>query len=570
MKYRIERKAHGKVVVADVWKRGAALLADTLLNKGTAFSIEERTLFELDGMLPHQPTDRKRQAERAYEMISAARDNPLDEYARMVSLQDRNETLFYQVLSEHVEELLPIVYTPTVGSAAVRFSHVFRRGRGLWITPAHRGRISEILGHARNEEVRLIVVTDNERILGLGDQGAGGMVIPIGKLSLYTLGAGIHPALTLPISLDVGTDNQTLLDDELYVGWRQPRLRGEEYDSLVAEFVDAVRHRFPDALLQWEDFKKANAFRLLDRYRNVLPSFNDDIQGTAAVVAAGVASSGRATKTPIEKQRFLLVGSGAAGVGIARHLGHELAEAGLSPEEVTRAIALTDTAGLVVANRPNLDEHKLPFAWPADMAAETGLEGPAAGDLVQIVERLEPTVIIGTTGEQGVFDEKLVRAMARHVERPFVMALSNPTSKTEAVPEDVINWSDGRALIVTGSPFEPVEHKGRTIRVPQCNNVYIFPAVGLGAIVAQATEVTDSMFAAAANTLAHLLSEDQLAAGMLYPPLSDLRNITRKVAAAVVAAARDAGVGRALDDAAIEAELDREIWDLDYPTLLPI
>jgi malic enzyme len=570
VKYRIERKDHGKVVVADVWKRGAAVLSDPLLNKGTAFSLEERSLFELEGMLPYETADRAHQIQRAYETVTASRDCPLDEYCGLVALQDRNETLYYQVLAEHVEEMLPIVYTPTVGEAAVRFSHVFRRGRGLWITPAHRGRISEVLSHVRNEEIRLIVVTDNERILGLGDQGAGGMVIPIGKRSLYALGAVIHPALTLPISLDVGTDNRTLLDDELYVGWRQPRLRGEEYDSLIDEFVDAVRHRFPDALLQWEDFKKANAFRLLDRYRNVLPSFNDDIQGTAAVVAAGVASACRATDTPIAEQRFLLVGSGAAGVGIARHLRHELSDAGLSPPEITRAIALTDTTGLVVADRPGLDPHKLPFAWPAELAAETGLDGPAATDLTSVVELIRPTVLIGTTGEPGVFDEKIVRAMARHVERPFVMALSNPTSKTEAVPEDVLAWTGGRALMVTGSPFDPVEYGGRSIPIPQCNNVYIFPAVGLGAIVSRAREVTDSMFSAAANALADQVDETQLAAGVLYPPLADLRQITRRVAAAVAAAAGEAGVGRRMDAAEIDAELDREIWDLEYPTLIPI
>jgi malic enzyme len=570
VKYRIERKGRGKVIVADVWKRGAALLSDSLLNKGTAFSIEERTLFEIEGLLPHQPTDRAKQVQRAYENVNAMSDHPLEQYTRMVSLQDRNETLFYQVLSEHVEELLPIVYTPTVGAAAVRFSHVFRRGRGLWITPAHRGRIFDVLGHARNDEVRLIVVTDNERILGLGDQGAGGMVIPIGKLALYTLGAGIHPALTLPISLDVGTDNQRLLDDELYVGWRQPRLRGEEYDSLIAEFVDAVSRRFPEAVLQWEDFKKGNAFRLLDRYRTSLSSFNDDIQGTAAVVAAGIAAAGRATGTPLTEQRLMLVGSGAAGVGIARHMRHALSVAGLSEDEVTRAVVLMDTAGLVVADRPGLDDHKVPMAWPAELVQEIGLHGDAAVDLAKAVDRFKPTVLIGTTGQPGIFGQEVVQAMAQHVERPFVMALSNPTTKTEANPADVIAWTEGRALVATGSPFDPVEYDGRRIPIPQCNNVYIFPGVGLGAIVAQAREVTDSMFAAAADELASQVDDEAIAEGRLYPPIGELRSITRRIAGAVVAAARDAGVGRPLDDAAIDDELDQEIWNLDYPTLLPI
>jgi len=307
MKYQIDRDQNGKWLIKEVWKRGSAILSDPLLNKGTAFTAEEREILELDGLLPYQITDRSRQVERAFQHILEKGDKPLEKYIGMVSLQDRNETLFYQVLSENIAELIPIVYTPTVGSAALRFSRVFRRGRGMWITPDHKGRIYEVLGHARCDDVRLIVVTDNERILGLGDQGAGGMVIPVGKLALYTLGAGIYPAFTLPVSLDVGTDNKELLEDELYVGWRHPRIRGKEYDELVDEFVDAVKRRWPKALLQWEDFKKVNAFNLLDRYRGSLPSFNDDIQGTGAVVAAGLLAACRVTGVKLEDQRVLFV-----------------------------------------------------------------------------------------------------------------------------------------------------------------------------------------------------------------------------------------------------------------------
>jgi malic enzyme len=570
MKYRIERSPDGEWIAADVWKRGSAVITDSLLNKGTAFSPEERMLFELEGMIPYRVTDREHQRQRAYETITEKGNHPLDMYVSMAALQDRNETLYYQVLGDHVEELLPIVYTPTVGEAAVKYSHLFRRGRGLWITPAHKGRMFDVLAHARNEEVRLIVVTDNERILGLGDQGAGGMVIPIGKLALYTLGAGIHPAYTLPISLDVGTDNQRLLDDELYVGWRHPRLRGDEYYEIVDEFVDAVRRRFPEALLQWEDFKKANAFTLLDRYRDVLPSFNDDIQGTAAVVVAGVLAYGRATGTKLADQRIVLVGSGAAGVGVARQIHHILETAGVSGDELYRRIALMDTQGLVVKDREGLEAYKHQLAWPSDLAAEAGLTGRTAADLPAIIEALQPTVLIGTTGQPGLFDEAVIKAAAHHVDRPLVMALSNPTSKTEAIPAEVFASTGGRAFMATGSPFPPVDYEGRSIPVPQCNNVYVFPGVGLGAIVSKATRVTDAMFAAAADELAAQASDADLAEGKLYPPLADLRTITRRLAHVVARAAVDSGVAAPMSDNEISDALDHEIWDFSYPTLRPI
>jgi len=566
MKYRIERTEGGEWVALDVWKRGHALLTDPLLNKGTAFTTGERALFELDGMLPNQVTDHSRQVKRAYDHIHLEADTPIGKYVAMAALQERNETLFYQVLAEHVEELIPIVYTPTVGTAAVTFSHLFRRARGMWITPDHRGHIFEILGHARSDDVALIVVTDNERILGLGDQGAGGMVIPVGKLSLYTLAAGIHPAYTLPISLDVGTDNPDLLADELYVGWHHPRLRGPEYDALVDEFVDALRRRWPEALLQWEDFKKANALALLDRYRDVLPSFNDDIQGTAAVVTAGLLAACRATGSKLTEQRVVLAGAGAAGVGIARQLHHTLEAEGITKDDRFRAVTLLDTRGIVVDDRPDIDEYKRSVARPAALG-DADLRG---APLETIVDRLRPTVLIGTTGQRGAFTEQTIRAMAAHTERPLVMALSNPTSKTEALPADIAAWSDGRALIATGSPFDPVQYGDRTIPVSQSNNVYVFPGVGLGAIVSRARIVTDAMFTAAAKALASQVSEANLARGMLYPPIAELRAITRHIAGHVARAASDEGVGPSMTDAEIETELDRAIWDLEYPTLRPI
>jgi malic enzyme len=433
----------------------------------------------------------------------------------------------------------------------------------VWITPAHKGRIYEVLGNTDREDVRLIVVTDNERILGLGDQGAGGMVIPIGKLALYTLGAGIHPAHTLPVSLDVGTDNEGLLADDLYVGWPHPRLRGPEYDALVDEFVEAVRRRWPRALLQWEDFKKANAFRLLDRYRGRLASFNDDIQGTGAVAVAGVLAACRATKTKLTDQRALLVGAGAAGVGIARHLRHTMAVAGGEPSNV----ALWDTRGLVIDDRQDLDDFKAEMAWSASSPALPSREG--RNDLARFVAEYRPTAIIGTTGQQGLFDEQLMTTMAGSVERPLVMAMSNPTSNCEAIPSDIVDWTDGRALIATGSPFGPVDHAGTSIPISQCNNVYVFPGVGLGAIVSGATAVTDTMFAAAADTLAALTTDDDLEAGKLYPPVGELRSVSRRIAVAVAAAAGDGGVGRPLSDSDLAEELDRIVWDLEYPELRP-
>lgn len=568
MKYRVERGADGKWIMADVHKRGHALLTDPLLNKGTAFSETEREIFELDGVLPHEITDRERQVRRGYEHIQDRGDNPLEKYVSMMSLMDRNETLFYQVLAEHVEELLPIVYTPTVGHAAVKYSHLFRRGRGLWITPDHRGRIFDVLGHARNEEVKLIVVTDNERILGLGDQGVGGMVIPIGKLALYTLGAGIHPAYTLPISLDVGTDNEDLLSDDMYVGWRHPRLRGDQYYELVDEFIEAVRRRWPTALLQWEDFKKANAFTLLDRYRSTLPSFNDDIQGTAAVVVAGILAYCRATGADITDQRVVLMGAGAAGVGIARHLHHEMEAAGVKGDDLWRAITLIDSRGLVSKARDDLEPPKVSLAWPAELAVSEGLQ--VGGGTEDVIDRVRPTILIGTTGQPGAFTEAIIRKVAAVAERPLIMALSNPTSKTEAHPCDIALWTEGRALMATGSPFAPVEFEGEVLGVSQCNNVYVFPGVGLGAIVSRASEVTDPMFAAAARALARMVSDEDLRRGLLYPPVAELRAISRKIATDVITEASGSGVGARIEGDDIDAALDRAIWDLNYPELRPV
>jgi malate dehydrogenase (oxaloacetate-decarboxylating) len=549
--------------------RGVALLRHPLYTKSTAFTPEERSALGLEGLLPQAVSTMEQQERRVYANI-ARKTDALEKYIGLAALQDRNEHLFYRVLVDHIEEFMPIVYTPTVGRACQEFSHIFRRARGLWITPAHRGRIDDVLGNAPFEDVRLIVVTDNERILGLGDQGAGGMGIPIGKLALYTAAAGIPPWQTLPISLDVGTDNQALLEDDLYLGWRFPRLRGSDYDSFVEEFVQAVRRRFPRALLQWEDFKKANAFRLLDRYRRTLPSFNDDIQGTAAVAAAGMVAGTRVTGIPVTEQRVVILGAGAAGIGIARLLRDTFRRHGLSGDALVAAVANLDSHGMLVSDGPIADEHKREFAWPPALAAKFGLVPGAGRDLERVVRALRPTMLIGTSGEPRTFTEAIVREMARHCERPVIFPMSNPTSKSEAVPSDLLAWTDGRALIATGSPFDPVDHGGKRHVIGQGNNVFVFPGIGLGVLVSEAFQVTDGMFAVAAATLAGEVHEDDLAAGSLFPPVHAIRRVTARIAEAVVREARDSGVGRPLDDGSIEPAVRAAMWDPAYVPLVPL
>ena len=417
--YRRKRGSDGRERV-EVRLRGPQLLNHPMYNRATAFTREERRELGLSGLLPDVVSTMEQQAQRAYGNIMRKSD-PLERYIGLAALQDRNEHLFYKVLGEHLEEFLPVVYTPTVGLACQQYSQIFRRSRGLWITPEHKGRMTEVLTNAPYEDVRLIVVTDNERILGLGDQGAGGMGIPIGKLSLYCAAAGIHPAQTLPVSLDVGTDNQQLLGDDLYIGWRHPRLRGEAYDAFVEEFVRAVKLRFPKALLQWEDFKQWNAFRLLERYRKELPSFNDDIQGTAAVAVAGMFAAARAAERPFVEERLVIAGAGAAGVGIARLFKSALARAGADAETLQSAVALLDSKGLVVDAQ---DEYRRDLAWPGELAAARGLH--AGSSLLDVVRALKPTVLLGVTGVQGLFGEEVVRAMAAKVARPAIFPLSNP------------------------------------------------------------------------------------------------------------------------------------------------
>jgi malic enzyme len=545
-----------------VHEHGRALIGQPLLNKGTAFTEAERDAFGLHGLLPPRVSTIEEQVALELEHVRRKTDD-LERYIGLAGLRDRNETLFYRVLVENLEEFMPIVYTPTVGRACQAFSHIFRRPRGAWITPGDMDRMDEILGSAADPGTRLIVVTDNERILGLGDQGAGGMGIPVGKLSLYSAAAGIYPALTLPVSLDVGTDRRELLEDPLYLGYRAPRLRGAAYDEFVEAFVDSVRRVFPRAILQWEDFKQHNALRILDRYRHRLPSFNDDVQGTSAVVLGGLLAA-RGGLEELRADRFLFLGAGAAGIGIARLLTHSLGTSCMA-DGGRPTIAMMDSKGLVHRDRPGVGDDQRPFAVDPSWFRAAGLTDADLASPLAIARVVQPSVLIGTTGTPGTFDEPLIREIAAHADRPVILPLSNPSDKTEAHPADLIAWTEGRALIATGSPFTVPD--GRVIG--QANNVFIFPGVGLGALVAEAREVTDEAFATAAEVLAASVSAERLAAGGIYPPISDLRAIARRIAIAVVRRLRDTGYGRQFRDEEIEPAVDQAMWTPNYEPYRP-
>jgi malate dehydrogenase (oxaloacetate-decarboxylating) len=546
--------------------RGHLLLERPLFNKGSAFTREERRALGLLGLLPPTEETLEEQAARAFEAYGA-KPTDLERHIYLRQLQDTNETLFYRLLLDHLAEMMPIVYTPTVGLACEQFSHIYRRPRGLFIAYAEQGDIDAILENAASPQVEVIVVTDGERILGLGDQGAGGMGIPIGKLSLYTACGGIHPATTLPILLDVGTNNEERLRDPLYLGWRHERISGPDYEQFVDAFVQAVKRKFPRVLLQWEDFAQTHAGPLLERYRDQLCTFNDDIQGTAAVTTGTLLAAVDRAGGRLRDQRVAILGAGSAGCGIAEQLVAAMMDEGLSEAEARSRFFLIDRPGLLHDGLEGLRSFQRRLAQPKDRVASwRPAEGRPIG-LLDVVRNARPTILIGTSGQPGTFTEEVVRAMTTYAERPIVFPLSNPTSRAEATPADLIAWTDGRALIATGSPFEDVIHAGRRYPIAQCNNSYIFPGLGLGILASGAERVSDSMFMAAARALADDSTASRDPSAPLLPPLAESRRVSRAIALAVAAAAQRDGFAAPRGAGELERLVDAKMWQ---PRYLPI
>ncbi|MFH1679510.1 MAG: NAD-dependent malic enzyme [Candidatus Eisenbacteria bacterium] len=533
---------------------GFAILNDPSLNKGTAFTEDERYELRLRGLLPPHIHSQEEQVERVLSNYRS-KPNDLEKYIFMMALQGRNERLFYKVVMSNIDELMPIIYTPTVGKACQEYGNIFRRPRGLFVSANDRGFVADVLKNWPSQDVRCIVVTDGERILGLGDLGADGMGIPVGKLALYTACAGVDPEVCLPVTLDVGTDNASLLNNPLYIGLKQPRLRGEPYDEFVEEFIQAALKLWPKVLIQLEDFANINAFRLLNRYKNKICTFDDDIQGTGAVALAGIYTALRVTKGKLTDQKVLFLGAGEAGIGIADLIAAAMVDEGLSEEEARKHCWLLDSKGLVVKKRTHLAEHKLPYAH----------DGEFQPDLESAVNALKPNILIGCSGKPGTFTRPVLEAMGKHNERPVVFALSNPTSKSECTAQEAYTWTDGRAIYASGSPFQPVSYKGKTYVPGQGNNAYIFPGVGLGVIACEAKRVTDEMFFHAAKALAKTVTGDDLAFGLVYPPLTRIREVSAAIAAAVAEIAYEKGYARKPRPENILSYIRSQMYDPSYP-----
>ncbi|WP_407412556.1 NAD-dependent malic enzyme [Acinetobacter sp.] len=541
---------------------GNNLLELPLLNKGSAFSAEERSHFNLHGLIPHAIETIEEQSQRSYQQYCAFTDD-INRHIYLRNIQDTNETLFYHLIENHLTEMMPIIYTPTVGEACQRFSDIYRRHRGVFISHADRGHIDEILHNVTKKNVKVIVITDGERILGLGDQGIGGMGIPIGKLSLYTACGGISPAYTLPITLDVGTNNPQLLNDPIYMGLAQPRISGDEYYDFVDEVIAAIQRRWPDALLQFEDFAQKNAMPLLNKYRDQICCFNDDIQGTAAVVVGSLIAASRAAGKQLKDQVVAFLGAGSAGCGIAEQIVAQMVAEGLSDLEARARIFMVDRFGLITNNQPNLVDFQRPLAQDA-VKVQDWTNSADMISLLDVVQHAQPTVLIGVSGQPGLFTEEIIKTMASHCEHPIILPLSNPTSRVEAAPSDVIAWTEGRALIATGSPFAPVNYQGKIYNISQCNNSYIFPGIGLGVIAVGACRVTHAMLMASSIALAECSPKLQDISADLLPELDHIQQVSRFIAFKVAQAAMADGVAPLMSDEALAAAIEKNFWTPQY------
>ncbi|HAU0775027.1 NAD-dependent malic enzyme [Legionella pneumophila] len=547
-----------------VTKRGMDLLRDPILNKGTAFSLRERDEFALHGLIPTTVETLEQQVIRCLDAYSA-KEEPLEKHIYLRALQDRNEVLFYRFIIDNLVDILPIIYTPVVGQACEMFSHIYRQPRGVFLSYPERDKLDSIIQNiASTRSIKVIVVTDGERILGLGDQGAGGLGIPIGKLSLYTSCGGIHPSNTLPIILDVGTNNKERLDDPEYIGWRHARISGKEYDDFVDQFVQSIKRHMPHVLLQFEDFAQQHAYPLLERYKNQLCTFNDDIQGTASVAVAAILAATRVTNTPLKEHRVALLGAGSAGCGISEQLVHAMMNQGLSEEEARSRFYLVDRYGLLHDEMTDLLPFQKGFVRSSTNLQNWKLEKKGEITLTDVINNAQPTILLGVSGQPNQFKEAMIKTMLSYCERPIIFPLSNPTSRAEAIPQDLLNWTAGKALIATGSPFEPVAINGHKIEIAQCNNSYIFPGVGLGVVAGQAKRVTDLMMMAAAVALSELAPAIKTGEGRLLPELNSIREVSQHIARAVILQGIKEGHIGPMNDNEIDDYIKRTMWTPQY------
>ncbi|HBD7428536.1 TPA: NAD-dependent malic enzyme [Legionella pneumophila] len=547
-----------------VTKRGMDLLRDPILNKGTAFSLQERDEFALHGLIPTTVETLEQQVIRCLDAYSA-KENPLEKHIYLRALQDRNEVLFYRFIIDNLVDILPIIYTPVVGQACEMFSHIYRQPRGVFLSYPERDKLDSIIQNiASTRSIKVIVVTDGERILGLGDQGAGGLGIPIGKLSLYTSCGGIHPSNTLPIILDVGTNNKERMDDPEYIGWRHARISGKEYDDFVDQFVQSIKRHMPHVLLQFEDFAQQHAYPLLERYKNQLCTFNDDIQGTASVAVAAILAATRVTNTPLKEHRVALLGAGSAGCGISEQLVHAMMNQGLSEEEARSRFYLVDRYGLLHDEMTDLLPFQKGFVRSSTSLQNWKLEKKGEITLTDVINNAQPTILLGVSGQPNQFKEAMIKTMLSYCERPIIFPLSNPTSRAEAIPQDLLNWTAGKALIATGSPFEPVVINGHKIEIAQCNNSYIFPGVGLGVVAGQAKRVTDLMMMAAAVALSELAPAIRTGEGRLLPELNSIREVSQHIARAVILQGIKEGHIEPMNNNKIDESIKRTMWTPQY------